>query len=267
MKVFRLGIPLCLITAALSVTACGVFGALGQKPQDRMANPMKQIKTVAVAPVMATESFAGMDLKRFGVTLASELQHHEGFVVTTPRQVMNFVEKRKKSYQLPAQARELAADMQVDAIIVAVINQFNPYENPRVGISMMMFFAKAWNFSPVDIAALERSGVDLSLSSADIGSVVSVIEVVDASRMETSRKLEIFAGRQADTADRALGANAYRLIMSNYEQFVCYEVVENLLGFIKDELDKAEAERLKKAQRKAQSDRKNRKKPPTYEWR
>ena len=266
MNVFRPGIPLCLLVA-LSVTACGLFSLGRRKAVDRIPNPLPEIRKVAVAPVLATESFPGSDLKRFGRTLAAELQHHEGFVVITPQQVANFVKSSGKTYKLPEQARELAVDMKVDAILVAVINQFHPYEDPRVGLCVMMFFSKARSFSPLDITALERSGVEMKLRIEDIGSVVSVIEVVDASRRETRKALNKFAERQAVGDERPLGDRAYLVIMANYEEFVCYAMVQKFLGLIQSELDKANAEREARVKRAREKEKGRRKKGPVYEWR
>jgi len=266
MRVFRQGIPLCFALAVFT-GSCGLFTFGKCKTVERIPNPLSEIRTVAVAPVMTTEDFPGMDLKRLGRTLAAELQHHEGFVVTTPAQVLNFVKNSGKSYRLPDQARELAVDMKVDAILVAVVNQFYAYEDPRVGLCLMMFFSKARSFAPLDITALERSGVEVKLRLEDIGSVVSVIEVVDASRRETRKALKSFAERQADTDERPLAERAYLVIMANYEEFVCYSMVQKLLGLIKGQLDRARAEREAQMERAGKKEKGRRKRGPVYEWR
>jgi len=260
-----LRILVCCLAPAVLAQGCTLFEML---PIIRKGNPLSDVRNVAVIPVRSVKTFEGLDLERFGETLASELQHHRGFVVRTPEEVTRFLVASGKSYVLPNQARDLAVDMKVDAVIVAVITHYDPYDPPKVGMSSMMFFAHSKGFSPADLSMLERSGMQLRLASEDLGSMAAVTDVVDARERPTNMKLDFFAARMGDTKDRPLGKRAYLLIMSNYEIFVCHTMVEKLLKHIDDKLGKIEKERNKERKRQEEmmkSKRRMRKKR-AFEW-
>jgi len=257
---------LCL-RMVVGLLSCATL-SVDRGPVDRQANPLPDVKIIAVAPVMSIGTFEGLDGAELGETLAAELQLHSGFVVRPPRAVEQFALQRECRYELPRDARKLAGDMGVDAVAVAVITQYRPYEYPKVGMSLMMFFAQPHTLAPVDIDLLESSGVRLDLAQADIGAMAAVVKVIDASERQTRDDLDDFAARQGDTEERPLGRRAYLLIMRKYEKYVCYDMVQSLLKDIKTSIDKASEKRRQEleAQEKRGSSDKAREQPRVFKW-
>lgn len=111
-------------------------------------NPFPQLQKVAVAPFFNHSTEPTVDGRQFALAYFNELQSTPGFEVIP----VGVVEQQMTAYGLtlatPAEARKLAQLLEVDAIVIGAVTDFNPYYPPRCGLQVEWYSANPY-FHPI----------------------------------------------------------------------------------------------------------------------
>jgi len=112
--------------------------------QPTVFNPFPQLTKIAVVPFMNLSPERSADGRQFAAAYSAELQVVPGFEVVP----IGVVESKLQEYQVhftgktgAEQARKLAQLLEVDAVVIGAITDFNPYYPPRVGITVEWYAA------------------------------------------------------------------------------------------------------------------------------
>lgn len=111
-------------------------------------NPIPGLSTVAVAPFMNLSQEPAVDGRRFAMAYYTELQKTPGFQVIP----VGVVEQVMTDYQLelnnPDDVVELARILEVDAVVVGAVTDYDAYYPPRLGLQVSWYSPEPWQFSP-----------------------------------------------------------------------------------------------------------------------
>jgi hypothetical protein len=107
-------------------------------------NPYPQLAKVAVAPFFNLSAEPTVDGRQFALAYYNELQLVPGFEVVP----IGVVERKMEEYRLSLgsarDARKLAQLLEVDAVVVGAVTDFNPYYPPRCGLRVAWYAANPY---------------------------------------------------------------------------------------------------------------------------
>lgn len=132
---------LCLL-CLLATSGCYMLPQLGHQPMYH--NPFPQLTKVAVAPFFNLSTEPAADGRQFAEAYGNELQSIPGFEVVPVGVVERAMEAHGLTLESPEQARLLAQQLGVDAIVVAAVTDFRPYYPPRCGLQVEWYAANPY---------------------------------------------------------------------------------------------------------------------------
>ncbi|MDA0835321.1 MAG: hypothetical protein O2955_17220 [Planctomycetota bacterium] len=116
--------------------------------QTTVTNPNPAIKTIAVIPFFNLSQEPTVDGRRFALAYFSELQKTPGFQVIP----LGVTEQAIREFDLemnnPADVLQLAEYLNVDAVVVGAVTDFDQYYPPRIGMQVSWYSPYGWEFSP-----------------------------------------------------------------------------------------------------------------------
>lgn len=137
----------CLaLLGALSLTGCSLLPEIAHQPT--LHNPYPQLSRVAVAPFFNLSGEPTLDGRKVALAYFGELQQVPGFEVVpigTVEQVMRDTNNRLTG---PEDARRLAQELGVDAVVIGAVTDYSPYYPPRCAMQVEWYAANP-GFHPV----------------------------------------------------------------------------------------------------------------------
>lgn len=116
--------------------------------QTTVTNPIPAMKTVAVIPFFNLSQEPTVDGRRFALAYFSELQKTHGFQVIP----LGVTEQAIREFELemnnPADVLQLAEYLDVDAVVVGAVTDYDPYYPPRIGMQISWYSPYQWEFLP-----------------------------------------------------------------------------------------------------------------------
>lgn len=125
---------------------CHSFPQLGLQPMYH--NPFPQLTKVAIAPFFNLSTEPSVDGRQFAEAYGNELQMIPGFEVVPVGVVERAMEAHSLTLDSAGQARELAQQLGVDAIVIGAVTDFTPYYPPRCGLQVEWYSANPY-FHPI----------------------------------------------------------------------------------------------------------------------
>lgn len=124
-----------------------------------VTNPVPEISTIAVAPFINTSMERGVDGRRFANVYFTELQKIPGFEVVPVGVVETAMAEKSIEMRGPADAVRLAEILNVDAVVVGTVTEYDSYAPPRIGLKVSWYSSQQQKFLPgipIDPLARER---------------------------------------------------------------------------------------------------------------
>lgn len=134
------------ILGFLSLTGCEMLPAIYHKPQ--VHNPFPQLSRVAVAPFFNLSKEPTVDCQKAALAYYNELQAVPGFDVVPVAIVEKMMAATKNNLANAEDARRLARQMNVDAIVIGAVTDYSPYYPPRFGLKVEWYSANP-GFHPI----------------------------------------------------------------------------------------------------------------------
>jgi len=116
--------------------------------QNEVTNPVPGLSTVAVAPFINLSAERSVDGREMAMAYYSELQKTPGFEVVPVGVTEQVIFDNNLQFQDPRDAVRLAELMNVDAVVLGAVTDFNPYFPPRLGLKVAWYSPRGWTFSP-----------------------------------------------------------------------------------------------------------------------
>jgi hypothetical protein len=111
-------------------------------------NPFPQLSKVAVAPFFNLSTEPSVDGRQFAEAYGNELQAIPGFEVVPVGVVERAMQAHHNHLSTPEEARALAQQLGVDAIVVGAVADFTPYYPPRCSLQVEWYAANPF-FHPI----------------------------------------------------------------------------------------------------------------------
>jgi len=127
------------LMSALLVTGCSVLPELAHQPT--LHNPYPQLSKIAVAPFFNLTAEPTLDGRKFALAYFNELQQVPGYEVVPIGVVEQAIKARNNRLAGPEDARRLAQDLGVDAVVIGAVTDYSPYYPPRCALQVEWYAA------------------------------------------------------------------------------------------------------------------------------
>jgi hypothetical protein len=129
---------LALLLVSLA-TGCTIFPELAHQPT--LHNPYPQISKVAVAPFFNLSTESTLDGRKFALAYFNELQQVPGYEVVPVGVVEQAIKTSNNRLASPEDARRLAQNLGVDAVVIGAVTDYSPYYPPRCSMQVEWYAA------------------------------------------------------------------------------------------------------------------------------
>lgn len=209
-----------------------VSGLLGcsvrhEPPQPLPVTPL----VVAVAPVLNLSNRSDWDALQVTDMLALELQALPEFIVVPVDRVLAALAVQgRAAIETPADVRDLGRELKADMVIVAAITEFDPYNPPRVAMTVQCYRSRPQAHSSLgfDPVAASRQASDDGLTPAltldGEGPFLQVQVVHDASWDATLEQLRRYAASR-DGGQSPSGWRAHAQSQELFLRFSCHSAI------------------------------------------
>lgn len=109
--------------------------------QPTIYNPFPQLSKIAVVPFFNMTSEPTLDGERVAWAYFTELQSVPGFEVVPVATVQEVITRNRLRLGSAEEVRQLAQLLEVDAVVVGAITDYNPYYPPRFGLQVRWYTA------------------------------------------------------------------------------------------------------------------------------
>ncbi len=116
--------------------------------QTQVTNPIPSMSTVAVIPFFNLSQEPTVDGRRFALAYYSELQKTPGFQVIPLGVTEQAIRDQQLEMNNPADVIQLAEYLNVDAVVVGAVTDYDPYYPPRIGLQISGDSPYEWEFCP-----------------------------------------------------------------------------------------------------------------------
>ncbi len=222
----------------LAVALLAVAGCRGPSltPPDTLVSPYATSRGEAlwaVAPLRNESGTTILELDAISDAIVRSCQQIEGIRCLPLNRVL--AEMRglgMDTILTPEDAGRLAARLGVNGLVVGTVTDYNPYDPPTIGMSLVLETGAAF----VETDGLDLDGLRGSVTGSASGSTVryseapsaSVSVVLDGRNHATLMELRRYAEGRHDPGS-ALGWRAYLTSMPLYSDFAAHTAVSRLL--------------------------------------
>ena len=219
-----------LVLAALALSACAPPESFRYKSYP--AYPWSGLETVAVLPVW-NQTRVPFDGLEFGNILASELAKFEGVRIIRPILLGN------PEFKTADDVIKFGRSIKVDAILVCAITDYDPYNPPKIAVSVQCLRVSGRKMAGGDIDELTRSASwrkgPLALSRNHAGNFVAQFETVyDAHEERIRREVLAYAQAQEEGDTPFQGDREFLSVQTRYFQFVSNQLINQLFFLAPD---------------------------------
>ncbi len=201
-------------------SACKAAGKEAVESRDAVHGP----RTVAVLPFAKEEGVHGADVDGFADIFASEWIKVAGTRVVRPRDMARGLED----------ALRLARGVKADAFVTVSVTGYDPYEPPRIGLSIQYFRVDARPMGDPEIDRLVQSASwrrgPLPMGRDHAGHwITSFDRVFDAHDGAVRERLAAYARAQEGRDTGFDREREFLAVQSRYMQFVSNQVILEIL--------------------------------------
>lgn len=140
----RLGLALCI--GLMSQVGCVFLPEISHQPQ--FHNPFPQLHRVAVLPFVNQSTDPTVSGAEVANLYRAELQKIKGFEVMPVGVVEQFLRQQQLNFNGETDFQELAQMLDVDAVVIGSITDFESYYPPRMGLAVNWYAANP-GFHPI----------------------------------------------------------------------------------------------------------------------
>lgn len=127
------------LCSALLLCGCSMLPEIAHQPT--LHNPFPQLSKVAVAPFFNLTTEPTVDGRRFALAYFNELQQVPGFEVVPIGVVEQAIKEHSLRLAGPEDARRLAQELGVDAVVIGAVTDYSPYYPPRCALQVEWYAA------------------------------------------------------------------------------------------------------------------------------
>lgn len=234
----RLRFLLPLLASGLFIAPAGCR-ARPQRREEPSPRPPPDLQVVAVLPFVNESSAGSAVAEEFADVLASEWVKVAGVRTVRPRSLAGSLEQGVRIGSLE-EALRVARGVKADAFVVASLTDYDPYEPPRLGVSIQFFRVSA---RPIPDSAVDRLVQSASWRCGPLPAgrdraghwITAFEQVYDAHDRRVRDRLEAYARSQEGSDTAFDGGREFTAVQSRYMQFVSNQLVLDILRASRDD--------------------------------
>jgi hypothetical protein len=185
--------------------------------------------TWAVAPLANESGTSVADAAMVSDALVNKLAEVRGLsVMPLNRTLAVMRQMNMDAVRSPAEARALAAAMGADALVVGTITAYDPYDPPRLGLTLGLFRVDNRGGGGVDPVGLRSAASEPAARGSDGAQDTLVSDYADGANHEVLMDLQRYAEGRHDPGS-ALGWRRYSASMPHFAEFASHRAVGRLL--------------------------------------
>jgi hypothetical protein len=231
----RTGAILAVTVAVAALGGCAPITDRIEVRGEKLFNSLSGVNTVVVAPMMNLSTNRDVDLVETTNAFASELQQVQGLTVVPLGRVYQYLAQSKvATVGSPEEARQLAKAFGAQACIVAAVTEYDPYNPPRVGLTVQMFTVGELppprgtpGFDPVEA---EQAGVPLAAPQTGESRPRDVLSHVFSGRNVEVEHLAQKYARERMTDSTPFGWRRFVADQHEFVRLCCYGMIREMLG-------------------------------------
>ncbi|HYD01253.1 MAG TPA: hypothetical protein VEB22_08510 [Phycisphaerales bacterium] len=231
-------LPILSLFLLLCLTGCG------GTPQPELTTPQVLVSPYqadrsqplwAVAPLRNESGTSIADSMAVADELVARIQEVRGLAAVPMNRVIGAMRTTGlREINTPADARLLATALGVDGVVVGSITSWDPYDPPRIGLTLGLF-GRGQTLVPsdagpagVDSRDLQRAAAERTISRFDDRPLSVIVAHFDARNHEVLMSVQQYAAGRTDYR-APLGWRSYTANMDQYTQFVAFQALDQLL--------------------------------------
>ena len=240
-------LALACLALPLASVSCAKKDSYGVETKLRL--PAERQQVWAVAPALNLSGTDGIDPLLQADLLYAQLQSVRGVIaIPVNRTAEVFAGLRIGAIRSPEQAADVCAALGADAVIVPTVTLYDPYDPPKLGVSLQIFAADPASLRGGQVPGAEQVR-DLTRTAREAGTALAMSDprrasgqflqqagLFDASHGSTRRAAQIYAKGRTDPSGPA-GDREVFLVMDRYAGFVYHA----LLAEVMDDLSRRRA--------------------------
>ncbi len=194
-------------------------------------SPAKGETLWAIAPLANESGVSTIDVLAISDMLAAAVAEIDGISALPVNRTLQAMNSRQiRSIRSPREARILAEAMNVQGVLVGSITAYDPYDPPKIGLTLALYTTDIEPAEPVDPRRLSAAYADRNLPKTTFSDTPSsvVSEHLDASSHEVLISLREFAHGRHDP-ESALTWKRYTASMELYTEFAAYHCTRKLV--------------------------------------
>lgn len=223
-------VTIVLLTAAL--------GGCAEKPKPygverQLFLPGQRAQVWAIAPAVNLSGIGDVDPLLQADLLYQQVQSVNGIrAIPVNRVVEVYTAMQIGGVQSPEQASVVCDLLAADALLVPTVTAYDPYNPPKLGASLQLFWRSPDYRRPTGVEVRELSRMAAPPSGQSLPAappeLVQTVGMYDAASGSVREKLAVYADGRNDPVG-PLGAKEYLVSMDRFCGFVYHDLVEQLL--------------------------------------
>ena len=217
--------------ARVLILAAGCAGSSSTSSEAPPSTPLRDVRTLAVLPVYNQTGQPTFDGEEFGTVLATELLKVPGYRVVRPAAL------RAAGQTVPRTAEEalrLGRTLKADAVLVVAVTDHQPYDPPRIAVSVQLFRTSPRGMSGSELDRLVESASwkrgPLEMSADKAGHWIAAFEELFDAREERVRgKIRQYARTEHESDSGFLEEREFLAVQSRFFQFVSSQILRRAL--------------------------------------
>ena len=187
----------------------------------------------AVAPLRNESGTTAVDPLRVADALAEAASEVRGVRCLPVNRTLDAMEAlgMYQGVRTPEEAKQLAAALGADAIVVGSVIAYDPYNPPKLGLALALYPVHRHAATSVDPRRLSSAPTDYTNTTARFGPNpgASVELIADARDHTTLLRLEDYARGRTDAESDPAGWRTHLLSMDLYTDYAAWEAVRALI--------------------------------------
>lgn len=183
----------------------------------------------AVAPLANESGTSVADAGMVSDALVAKLAEVRGLSALPLNRTLGAMRAlRLDAIRSPAEARALAEALGVDGLVIGTITAYDPYEPPRLGLTLGLFTRDGRGGPQVDPESLRTAASERAVTAPGADAQTVVSDYADAANHEVLMDLRRYAEGRHDP-NSALGWRRYTASMELFTEFAAHRAVSRLL--------------------------------------
>ncbi len=232
-----------VVAIGMLAVGCSYVEPAFPNPRNPMADSGVRKLGIVFFAATETSSLDDAKMREINQIFYNEIQHFDDFEVEPAPTVYNLMLARQ--YTIPDDARRIADELGLDALLVGLITDYYPYEPPRVGVEFRLYPVEASHQVVIDPMAVKQFGVPYD-TREEVNLEMTIARVIDSAHAGTRMRLKSYVTFRSPK-DVPNAVDRHLMSMDDYMKFVSHQMILSMVHEARDRVEEARKRAVAKA--------------------